>query len=1169
MRDGEPPQAETLQTSLVVGRLGNRSGLWLRCVIKGVPVTALVDTGSTVTLIRPGVLTGEEWESTDARLSSVTGTQITMGGKRRLRVTVGKMALEQEFWLAPIRDCCILGLDFLRTLGAVLDISRAELRVGQTCIPLATQEQSAPMGGSEGLVVATATPDGGQGETGLLNLKGAPLAPPAAVRAAEATREAVRELWGRSREGLSAEQSQRLWALLEAHLDVFAAREEDCTRTDLVQHQIDTGTASPIRLRPHRLPVAKRQAAEQKLQEMAAAGVIEPSSSPWAAPVVLVRKKDGDWRFCVDYRRLNAVTKADSYPLPRIDDALDKVAGSSWFSSLDLRSGYWQVELAPDAREKTAFTLGTGLWQFRSMAFGLRNAPATFERLMERVLAGIPKERCVVYLDDVLAHAPTFDDALTCLEQVMGAVKAANLRLHPKKCRLLQRKVQFLGHVISGDGVATDPDKVRAVQQWPTPKDVGELRSFLGLASYYRRFVQGFADVAAPLHQLTAKGAVFEWSERAERAFQLLRRALCQAPVLAFPQPGDQFVVDTDASNWGVGAVLSQVQGGTERVIAYYSRALSKPERNYCVTRRELLAVVAGLRHFRHYLYGTPFLLRTDHAALTWLMNFKEPEGQVARWIAALQTYQFEIHHRAGRSHGNADALSRRPCLEAECRYCTRLEEREELAEEQVAAAEVVEDELIEACSREEFGAAQAADPELKQLFRWKREGRQPDWCEVTPFGTAMKAYRSSWANLEVRGGLLYRRWEDAAPGNGVWQLLVPHCLRDRVLRAVHGPLGVGHFGVNKTLRQLRQRFYWPSCRIDVELFVHCCDACTAKKGPGKRSQAPLQLLQSGAPMERVGVDVLGPFPVTDAGNRYVLVAVDYFTKWPEAYAVPDQSAATTAGRLVEEFFCRFGLPEELHSDQGRNFESRVLSEVCRRLGIRKTRTTPLHPQSDGLVERFNRTLATQLAILTDQHQRDWDRHLPLVLWSCRAAVQESTGFTPAQMMLAREMRTPTDLIFGRPPETEELVTEPEFVRGLRERVHCVHQLARQHQGGASARQKRAYDTRCQGEPLTPGAEVWLFNPRRKKGRCPKLQADWEGPCVIVNRLSEVVYRVRIGRRTVVVHRDRLAPYQPKRTVPSTPTTMVEGEEQLPPPPSRNRRRARRVPGRFKDFVMD
>lgn len=224
--------------------------------------------------------------------------------------------------------------------------------------------------------------------------------------------------------------------------------------------------------------------------------------------------------------------------------------------------------------------------------------------------------------------------------------------------------------------------------------------------------------------------------------------------MLALPRAGDQFVVDTDASNWGIGAVLSQVQGGKERMIAYYSRALSKPERNYCVTRHELLAVVAGLRHFRHYLYATPFLLRTDHAALTWLMNFKEPEGQVARWITALQEYQFEIQHRAGRAHGNADALSRRPCFEAECRYCARPEEREQLAEEWVAVEEVVDGGLIEPCSREEFGEAQKADPVLQRVFRWKREGQQPDWREVTPYGTVMKVYRSAWSNLEVRGGV-------------------------------------------------------------------------------------------------------------------------------------------------------------------------------------------------------------------------------------------------------------------------------------------------------------------------------------------------------------------------------------------------------------------------------
>lgn len=403
-----------------------------------------------------------------------------------------------------------------------------------------------------------------------------------------------------------------------------------------------------------------------------------------------------------------------------------------------------------------------------------------------------------------------------------------------------------------------------------------------------------------------------------------------------------------------------------------------------------------------------------------------------------------------------------------------------------------------------------------------------------------------------------------------MWQLLVPHDLRNRVLQAVHGPPGVGHFGVTKTLRQLRQRFYWPNCRMDVELFVHCCDACTAKKGPGKRSRAPLQSLQSGAPIERVAVDVLGPFLLTDTGNRYVLVAMDYFTKWPEAYAVPDQSAVTTAERLTEEFFSRFGLPEELHSDQGRNFESQVLTEMCRRLGVRKTRTTPLHPQSDGLVERFNRTLATQLAILTDRHQRDWDRHLPLVLWSCRTTVQESTGFSPAQMMLARELRTPTDLIFGRPLETEEPAKGSEYVRELRERVHRVQQVARRQQGDASVRQKRAYDTRCQGEPLTPGAEVWLFNPRRKKGRCPKLQADWEGPCKITDKLSEVVYRVQNGRKTVVVHRDRLALYQPKKTVLIAPEEIVTvSEGQACPAPLRTVGRARRAPGHLRDYVLD
>lgn len=984
---------------------------------------------------------------------------------------------------------------------------------------------------------------------------------------------AVQELWKRSCEGLDDHQRQELKKLLDDNVDLYAANDEDCTRTRLVQHSIDTRSSPPIRLRPHRLPLAKRQVAEEKIREMAAAGVIEPSDSPWAAPAVLVKKKDDSWRFCVDYRRLNAVTTKDSYPLPRIDDALDYITGSGWFSSLDMRSGYWQVEVAPEARPKTAFTIGQGLWQFRVMPFGLCNAPATFERLMERVLAAVPRDRCVVYLDDLLVHASSFEGAMANLQEVFTAIRGAGLRLNPKKCHLLRRKTLFLGHVVSAQGVATDPAKVAAVREWPTPSTIGELRSFLGLASYYRRFVQDFATIASPLHRLTDKGRIFAWNSACDAAFNQLRAALVAAPVLAYPEVQQAFIVDTDASNVGVGAVLSQRRGDREQVVAYYSRALNQAERNYCVTRRELLAMVRALQHFRPYLHGSRFLLRTDHASLTWLLNFRNPEGQVARWLEALQEYDFEVQHRPGRQHGNADALSRRPCAAMECRYCQRLEERGQ-GLPLVAAVQTGSGDGWLPLSSRELRQHQAADAVLGRVRGWLEDGRQPSWTEVSAAGPEVKAYHAQWGNLELHDGVAHRRWQAPGQGTDLLQLLVPQLLRPQVLQLVHGAAGAGHFGNSKTLHRLRGRFYWPGCRQDVELHVHCCDLCTAKKGPTQRSHAPLQQYLVGAPMERVGVDILGPFPTTDTGNRYVLVAMDYFTKWPEAYAVPDQTAATTAERLVEEMFARFGVPAELHSDQGRNFESQVFGEVCRRLGVSKTRTTPLHPQSDGLVERFNRTLATQLAILTSHHQRDWDRHLPLVLWSYRTAVQESSRCTPAALMLGRELRTPVDLVFGAPPEPEIAGgAELDYYRRLTDRLRVVHEYTRQAQASSGVRQKRAYDTHCRGQAFAVGDKVWVYCPTRTKGVSPKLRSHWRGPAEIVGQITEVVYRVRMpGRgRMVVLHRDRLAPYRPL-----APLAVEKGGRGSPPcpdqpcPPRSPGRavRHRRQPEYLRDFVL-
>jgi len=451
----------------------------------------------------------------------------------------------------------------------------------------------------------------------------------------------MREVLAGARPNLSIREAQALEELIADYQDVFETQGGEYGRTEKVYH---------------RLPLAKQAEVNILLEDMKSKGVIEELDSPWSSPVVLVRKKDGSLRFCEEYRRLNEVTKKDCFPLLRIDDTLDTLAGARWFSTLDLKSGYWQVALHPEDKEKTAFSMGQGLWQFTVMPFGLCNTPATFEQLMESVLTGLTYDACLLYLDDGTVIGRTFQEQLGNLRKVFQRLWEAHLKLNPAKCQLFWKEVRYLGHIVSPSGVTTDPKKLEAVKSWPRPKDKHHLRSFLGLCMYYRRFISRFTDIAKPLTRLTEEKRTFEWSTEAETAFQALKRALCTAPVLDYPQPGERFIIDTDARNIGIGGVLSQVQDGGEQVVSYLSKTLSKAERNYCVTRQELLAIVKTLEHFHNYLYGQEFHLCTDHSALTWLLNFRNLEGQTARWVQRLQEYNFTSEHRQGIQHTNADA---------------------------------------------------------------------------------------------------------------------------------------------------------------------------------------------------------------------------------------------------------------------------------------------------------------------------------------------------------------------------------------------------------------------------------------------------------------------------------------------------------------------------------
>ena len=989
-------------------------------------------------------------------------------------------------------------------------------------------------------------------------------------------------------------EKQQLESLLEEFQDVISVGDNDLGHTDMVYHKIDTGDAQPVRQPARRLPFHQKEEVRQLLDDMLSRDIVEPSQGPWSSPIVLVKKKDGSTRFCIDFRKVNDLTRKDAQPLPRIDDTLDAMGEACYFSTLDLASGYWQVALDPSDKEKTAFATPFGLYQFRVMPFGLCNAPATFQRLMEQVLAGLHWSCCLVYLDDIIVFSRSISEHLSKLREVFSRLKQAGLKVKPSKCHLLQKSVHYLGHILSARGVETDPGKIKCIADWPVPTCPRELKQFLGLASYYRRFVKGFAQLASPLYAFTDKRE-WKWSDGCCNAFMELKKRLMTSPVLTLPRFNLDFILDTDASGEGLGAVLSQVIDGREHVIAYASRVLSKTERKYCTTRREMLALVWATHHFRPYLYGRRFTLRTDHNSLRWLHNFKEPEGQVARWLELLSEFDYRVIHRPGAQHLNADSLSRKPC--SQCGMFS------ETNQDQDQICQVAANSIFPVWTSDEIKEMQCADSNLQQVTQWVESDSFPVAFpkQATPQVQALWNQRKQ---LILENGTLYRKFKDILGGglHPKLQLVLPTTFVPEVLTSLHNsPVG-GHMGTKKTLEKVRSRFYWPGQRKDVEHWCNSCSLCNSRKSPAKAC-APLQPTDNVCmPMQRIAMDILGPLPETERGNRYILVIGDYFTRWKEAFAMKDMEAVSVAKCLVNEVICRFGVPDSLHTDQGKNFESALVKEICQLLGIRKTRTTPYHPQSDGLVERFNRTLLNMLSIAVMDDEHSWDLHLPTILLAYRTSIHETTGVTPFELMFGRQARVPDDVIYSLP--TPSSSTPGQYASLLKRRLSDAYNRVRLCSKRQQDRQKDFYDRGVRGEPYTIGDLVMLHEPAVPRGHSRKLHRPWKGPYRVVRVLGPTVYRIQDcthPRRKKVVHFNRLKPVSglnvppcsnPDNSLPSTaspspmptlnsrdydsdefelavlPLPVVE--EQSPPQtrqPLRRSTRTRRPPNRYGDVV--
>ena len=889
-----------------------------------------------------------------------------------------------------------------------------------------------------------------------------------------------------------------------------------------IQHTINTGDHPPTSVRPYYKTVKQRKEMQQEVGKLLDQGILRPSTSPWSSPVLLKEKPDGTYRFLVDFRRLNSITRKDSYPQPSAEELVHRLAGNRYFTKLDLRSGYFQIPIHDSDIPKTAIITQDGLYEFTVLAQGLMNAPPTFQRVMNELLANGRWDYVVVYLDDIVIFSKTIDEHKRHVAEVISTLHAAKFQVSPPKCSIAVEKIEFLGHIITSTRVEPTPDKIKAIIDIAPPTTLSQANKFIGKVGYYRKFIRDFAKTAAPLHKVTnktrAKRHEFHWGDEQQMAFDKFKSILTAAPLfLDFPDPSAPFILSTDASDLRVAGVLKQKLNDELKICYYKSRLLSDTERRYSTTEREALAIYWCLTELRSYIGESQITVETDHKPLV-NMHQKRNYGnkRIDNWLICLQDLIpqiSEIRYQRGIDNAGPD-------------YLTRYETVAEGNKPQSVSV-ITRSMTKQVCNKEKL-PIKGQDPVVVESttplvsvssidLSWgKIKMEQENDPEVQRTITSIRAGKKM-ESFALHENTLFRlaATRDRETKSKIpW---LPRSMINTVLRTFHDNPLSGHFGIQRTMNRIRRRFWWPEMRATIENYVLSCEKC--KKFNILRSKVPGHLKSYDPPKEVFQIlhmDFWGPVRASKHGNRYVLVLTDNLSKYVIAKAMPTNTAKDAAEFLMNEFIMVHGTPERLITDNGVHFNNTLLRNITDTMNISHAFSAVYHPETNGQVERFNSTFCTQLAKYYDEEKEDWDDYLMATIYAYNTSVHTATGYAPYELAFGRAQKSPFD-----PSGKDFKLAKPEeFYIHLRKVREILLTQARESILRQQQLVKQRYDKNRKDISYATGDLVYL----KVCGNRTKLDQRWAGPYCVIVKKGKHSYLVedRESGKTVWAHTNQL-----------------------------------------------